>query len=146
MMMPQQADYLKNWLTKASNDLKLAEHEISHPDPVTDGICFHCQQAVEKFLKAFLIYHAIEFERTHNLFALLEQCNQQDSAFGAIDLKDLNFFGVAVRYPDDFYIPSSAECAEYIEIARQVKCLVETKIIFDEPKPDSETQTEPEKH
>jgi len=41
---------LEQWLIKANNDLKVAENEIvlDPGDMVTDAICFHCQQAVEK--------------------------------------------------------------------------------------------------
>jgi len=45
------------WLIKASSDLKIVEHELNLPEEeiVKDAVCFHCQQAVEKYLKAFLI-------------------------------------------------------------------------------------------
>lgn len=36
----------------------------------SDEICFHCQQAVEKFLKALLQEAAVAFYKTHNLEAL----------------------------------------------------------------------------
>jgi HEPN domain-containing protein len=70
-------EYVRRWLTKANNDLKVAEHEIvlRPEDMVTEAICFHCQQAVEKFLKAYLITNEIEFGRTHNLEYLLELCS-----------------------------------------------------------------------
>ena len=44
------------WLRKARNDLVSARILLAHGDPVTDTACFHCQQAVEKTLKAFLVY------------------------------------------------------------------------------------------
>jgi HEPN domain-containing protein len=33
-------------------------------------VCYHCQQAVEKGLKALLIEHGIDFQRTHNIIDL----------------------------------------------------------------------------
>jgi len=45
----------------------LAEEEI-----VTDAVCFHCQQAVEKLLKAYLISKNVEFGRIHDLETLLK--------------------------------------------------------------------------
>ncbi len=54
------ADFVKQWLTKANEDLfvvtKLTEDEII----ATSAVCFHCQQAVEKFLKAFLIENGVD--------------------------------------------------------------------------------------
>jgi HEPN domain-containing protein len=48
-------EYVKNWLIKADSDLKIVEHELALPieEVVKDIVCFHCQQAVEKYLKAF---------------------------------------------------------------------------------------------
>ncbi len=43
--------YLKNWLIKAHRDFRAAENElgIESEDILTDVICFHSQQAAEKF-------------------------------------------------------------------------------------------------
>jgi HEPN domain-containing protein len=49
----------KSWLVKAARDLRAADHEWSATPPLRDDIAFHCQQAVEKFLKAFLTWHVI---------------------------------------------------------------------------------------
>ena len=60
-------DFIKQWLLKANEDLlvvdKLTEYEII----ATSSVCFHCQQAVEKFLKAFLIANGVEVKKTHNI-------------------------------------------------------------------------------
>jgi HEPN domain-containing protein len=141
-MTEEKSTYLRNWLLKASNDVTIAQHELQHEAAVTDAVCFHCQQAVEKFLKAFLIFHDIEFGRTHNVYALLRQCCERDPEFCGLDLKDLNFFGVTVRYPDDFYMPSVEESQEYVIIAQTIKHLVETKLesvlaYHEEQEPDS---------
>ncbi len=98
-------DFIKQWLLKANEDLlvvqKLTESEIV----ATSSICFHCQQALEKFLKAFLIANNIEIKRTHNIEYLLVECSEIDKEFANIDPKELSDFGVDVRYPGDFYIP-----------------------------------------
>lgn len=48
---------VKAWIRKADNDLRNAELVINScvDDCPYDTVCFHCQQAVEKYLKAFLI-------------------------------------------------------------------------------------------
>jgi len=121
-------DYINKWIIKAGNDLLVAERELQFSDPVTDIICFHCQQAVEKYLKAYLIKNGVDFEKTHNVLFLREQCAEINKDFNDIDFKRLNFFGVTVRYPDDFYVPTIDETKEYIEIAKRVKNLVESVI------------------
>jgi hypothetical protein len=46
---------INKWLIKADNDLKTAEFCLTAEQPITDTICFHCQQAVEKYLKLFIV-------------------------------------------------------------------------------------------
>jgi HEPN domain-containing protein len=45
---------------------------FQHLPSYFDTIAFHCQQAVEKYIKASLIYLEIEFQRSHDLPYLLE--------------------------------------------------------------------------
>jgi len=54
--MRTKRDLVKNWLDKAEKDLISAKHELSFKDMVTESVCFHCQQAVEKYLKAYLLF------------------------------------------------------------------------------------------
>jgi HEPN domain-containing protein len=102
-------EYIDNWLKKGASDLKIVEHELRLPEEETvkDAACFHCQQAVEKYVKAFLIYHSVEFPRTHNIEYLLEQAAKIDNDFSDIDIDELSDFGVDVRYPDNFIYPVS---------------------------------------
>jgi HEPN domain-containing protein len=50
-----------------SADLLLHAGEV----PLSGPACFHCQQCAEKYLKAYLQEHGIEFERSHELIPLL---------------------------------------------------------------------------
>lgn len=62
------------WLVKGDNDLKTAEHGLTASEPITDTICFHCQQAVEKYLKMYLVSKGDEPIITHNISILLAKC------------------------------------------------------------------------
>lgn len=123
-------EYLEKWLIKANNDLKVAENEsqLTPQDMVTDAICFHSQQAVEKYLKAFLIFKKIDFDKSHKLEYLLELCIETDSDFSQVDIGDLSFYAVEVRYPDDFYIPTEKEAQDSLEIAMKVKQFILQKL------------------
>jgi len=131
-------EYLDSWLKKAENDLKVVEHELglSEEETVKDAACFHCQQAVEKYLKAFLIFHNIEFPRTHNIEYLLEQAAKVDTDFSAIDVDELSDFGVDIRYPDSFYMPEIDEVEFYYKLAIRIKTLVINKIKHVQEKPE----------
>lgn len=50
--MSKLIDTVSLWCQKADTDLKVANYEIEHDDPALDIICFHAQQASEKYLKA----------------------------------------------------------------------------------------------
>lgn len=121
-------DYIKQWLIKANEDLlvisKLTEYEVI----ATSSVCFHCQQAVEKFLKAFLIANGVEIKKTHNIEYLLSECADFDGDFSDIDPKELSDFGVDARYPGDMFIPDPDETIEYKNLAFEIKDLVEMKI------------------
>lgn len=123
-------DYVRKWLVKANGDLKVAENEIklSSEDMVTEAVCFHSQQAVEKLLKAYLVTRNIEFGKTHNLEFLLELCIKQDSRFKDINVGNLSFYAVELRYPDEFYTPTAEEARQCIEIARKVNEFVLRKV------------------
>lgn len=128
-MNKEEKKYVKNWLEKANEDIQVALLIIKEDIPLTGPVCFHCQQAAEKFFKAFLTLHRIDFPKTHNLDYLHELCKKINAKmFENIDTKDLNAFGVDIRYPGDIYHPTVNETKQYIEIARQIKNIVEAQI------------------
>jgi HEPN domain-containing protein len=68
--------YLAGWLDKAAMDITAARHlrQTTDARALAETICFHCQQAVEKYLKAFLVSKNIPFKKVHNLEVLLKMC------------------------------------------------------------------------
>jgi HEPN domain-containing protein len=128
-MTSDRVDYLKNWLFRANEDILVIKSLFeSDPETFTSSICFHAQQAVEKFLKAFLVYHNIDFPKTHDLDFLLMECKKINDKIFDIDLGSLTDFGVSIRYPDDFYLPDKNETFFFREISCKVKEIVETNI------------------
>lgn len=74
-----------------------------------DVIGFHCQQAVEKCLKAFLVLHDIEPPRSHDLLYLNTRY-EMIGGFSAIDdtiLSRLNPYAVEHRYPGEIVVDDS---------------------------------------
>ncbi len=78
-------------------------------------------------MKAFLVSKNIEFSKTHNLDFLLNLCSREDAGFKAVDVGSLSFYGVEIRYPDEFYIPSIEEARACSAIAANVKEFVFAK-------------------
>lgn len=54
--------YIEGWLEKGNRDLLSAQRLIEIGPMILDNACFHCQQAIEKYLKAFLIFKMHEPE------------------------------------------------------------------------------------
>jgi len=128
-MTKDQNDYLKNWLFRANKDIAVIENlSGSEPELYASTICFHAQQAVEKFLKAFLVYYDIDFPKTHDLDFLLLECKKINDKIFDIDLGSLTDFGVSIRYPDDFYIPDKEQTYFFRDISLKVKEIVEANI------------------
>ena len=55
-MTPALRTYIGSWLNKAEHDLISAQRLLEIEPMILDNACFHCQQAIEKCLKAFLVY------------------------------------------------------------------------------------------
>lgn len=128
-MTKDQDDYLENWLLLANEDIAVIDSLFtSDSDFYARTICFHSQQAVEKFLKAFLVFHNKDFPKTHDLEFLLMECQKIDKSGFDFDFGSLTDFGVSIRYPDDFIIPDKEDTIRYRDIALHVKKEVESRI------------------
>ena len=93
----------KEWLDFAAMDLEAAQFLFDmRPVPV-EIICYHCEQAAEKLLKAVLVAADIEPPKTHDLIQLCKKCAELDSAYEVLAdaCIELSPYGVQVRYPSD---------------------------------------------
>ena len=72
--MNEPGDQTKDWIEKADHDLGSAKIIFIHLPDYFDTIAFHCQQAVEKYIKAILVHKEIEFLRSHDLIYLWNYC------------------------------------------------------------------------
>lgn len=117
-------DIVQGWLEKGDHDVQAAEIILRSSEPLTDVICYHCHQAVEKYLKAYLIHKKISFPKTHDLDYLIELCVKEELAFHKIknDASHLSEYGIETRYPGD--IPISYEFEEAKEALNKVKKII----------------------
>ena len=118
---------VKAWFKKAENDLRTAEYTMTMDEPPYDTICFHAQQCAEKYMKGFLIFHEIDFPKTHSIEDLVLLCKDiaptLESEFG--DIEVLSIYAVEARYPSELYYEIPEEKAiEAIEFAKRVKSVV----------------------
>lgn len=102
--MDERREIVARWLSRADHDIDTARTMLQVENPPTDVVCFHCQQAAEKCLKAFLVSLGREFPRTHDVMRLLALCTTEDDGFRDLeeDLMALVDYAVEVRYVDDW--------------------------------------------
>jgi HEPN domain-containing protein len=131
--MKTKRELLKSWIKKAEKDLLTAEHELSFPDAVTESVCFHCQQAVEKFLKAYSLLLGISFTKTHEIGELITKCEDKDKELSAFkeEADKLTDYAIDVRYPEEPFEPTLEEAKEALEIAKKIKELVLSRIALE---------------
>jgi HEPN domain-containing protein len=99
--------------------------------PPTDVVCYHCQQAAEKYLKGFLAWHATAPDKVHDLAALLSQCCTFDARL--VSLQPLAIlltdYAVDVRYPGlPHSDPSDQEALAARDAAREIRYAVRSAL------------------
>jgi HEPN domain-containing protein len=122
--MPREESlYPADWLRLAERDWQRVERLLAEHDPELAGFCL--QQAVEKFLKAFLLSRGWQLRRIHNLEALLDDTITHDASlenFRSVCQKITAFYFVE-RYP--FVVETTMTEEDIRSSLEQVKNLVE---------------------
>lgn len=122
----------RRWFQKAENDLLDVENNLKADRYASDIVCFHCQQAVEKYLKGFLAWHETPFAKTHDLLLLLAQVQEiteADAEMLSGNLLMLDRYSVSVRYPQEYEEdPDEEEVREAVEAAYQVRAWVRSQL------------------
>ena len=124
-MSGQTKQLVKLWWRKATDDYKVAVRLFDAGDMPMGIVCFHCQQAVEKALKALIVAQGVVPPKTHDLLALCKQCAMPNRDAKTIRDCALDFmeYAVELRYPGD-YEPDAAEASAAISHAKRVHRVV----------------------
>jgi HEPN domain-containing protein len=91
----------REWVRKAEGDLGHVDLAAGGRKLLYDGVCFHCQQAAEKYLKALLQEAGLPIPRTHSLLTLQTLLLPLHPSLKSLR-RGLNFltrFAVEFRYP-----------------------------------------------
>jgi HEPN domain-containing protein len=110
------------WLAKTRQDVRRVEILLAATPPDVEGAVFHCQQAAEKALKAFLTWHDVRFRRIHDLEEIGAQCVEIDPALGPLMQRawTLSAYASRFRYPGAAYEPSVEEGQAALALTREV--------------------------
>lgn len=132
MRTPEQVkwDFVQQWLAKASQDLSVAQLLLKDQFEGFEAVGFHAQQAVEKYLKAFLVRHQEEFPKTHNISVLRELVAKVDRELSnqLVPMELLTAYGVEYRYPGVYDSISLQQGKEALDFAEQARDLILAKL------------------
>jgi HEPN domain-containing protein len=126
-------EFTHQWMTKAEADFLTAEHLCNSGEEYVYGVVFHAQQASEKYLKAFLVWHQIEFQKTHDIAVLLKLASGVDEEMvnSLSDAQELTPYGVEYRYPGEYPDASVADARRALNLAGQVRKEVRRRLLTD---------------
>ncbi len=110
------------WVAKAEEDLKTAAYllKLGRSCP-TATVCFHAQQSVEKYLKAYLVFRSTPFPKTHDIEELVTRV--PSNARPSLTVEEqalLTEYAVGPRYPGWRDVPL-AEARRAVSLARRVR-------------------------
>ena len=129
-MAEEKALEVQAWLRKAGDDLRSAQVDLAAAPPLIEDALFHCQQAAEKAMKAFLTAHDTTFRKTHDLDELAAACGAIDTSLNvALDpARDLTVFAWAFRYPGPEGTPPEAEAHESLALAQTTVAAIRERL------------------
>lgn len=118
------------WLRRAAEDMRAARVDLEARPPLREDALFHCQQAAEKALKAFLTAHDLPFRKTHDLVELGQACCALDATLEPLLRRTaaLTEYAWRYRYPGQEQVPSAQEAAEALELAGQTHQAIQERL------------------
>lgn len=120
-MLPSDSPYPADWLLIGDKDLQRVERALRDEDPEAAG--FFLQQALEKFLKAFLLAHGWALRRVHDLEALLDDAAAYDASLNRFRkvCQRITTYYMLGRYPLRRLVePTAPDISADLESAREL--------------------------
>ncbi|MBI2361311.1 MAG: HEPN domain-containing protein [Deltaproteobacteria bacterium] len=128
MRAPEQVkwDFVQQWLDKARKDLAAGEVLLKEKFEDYENVGFHAQQAAEKFIKAFLVCHQIEFPKSHDIALLRQLVARVDPRLSEklATADALTPYGVEFRYPGDLPSVTRKEGQKALRLAEETRELI----------------------
>ena len=124
--MKTNLDLARLLIRKAESDLAAVHRTVTSEGPYDTGL-FHCQQTVEKYLKALLAVHNVNYPKIHDVTVLAELSEPFCPALSTLSfsLAEFNPFAVTIRYDDldldnELSLPLLQEMLEKVDQVRAV--------------------------
>lgn len=110
----------RDWLKRAKGDFAVARELAPKGPQFFVFSLFHSQQAVEKGLKGFMVWHELYFKRVHDIATLGSACRSKfpKVAQAARTADFLTRHAVTTRYPGEDEDPNKAETMHGLRVAK----------------------------
>ncbi len=121
--------FTQEWIDKAEGDFATAGRKLrARKNPNYDSVCFHAQQCVEKYFKAYLQDAGIAFAKTHDLVTLLDLLLPMEPSWDVfrLRLRGLTMAAVEIRYPGKS--ADKLDAKEMYKLCRELRDLVQMKL------------------
>ncbi len=117
---------VREWIEKADNDLKNAAYILTlGAEGPTDTVCFHSQQCVEKYLKAFLVFVETDFPKTHDIGELMNLIpDRYRPELSIQDQRRLTAYATVTRYPGGYPPIKLSEARQAVRLARRTRKVI----------------------
>jgi len=118
------------WFTLGDQDVLSAEILLTEDGPLP-VVAFHLQQAIEKYLKGYLLAQGWQLRRVHDLEVLIQEAIALDKDFAVFiaDCQRITEFYIESRYPTGFFVPFVfSELQSDLETTQKLIALVRWKL------------------
>jgi HEPN domain-containing protein len=120
----------KDWFDLAEQDLQAADILLNQQGPLPI-IAFHLQQAIEKYLKGYLLARGWSLRRIHDLEILIQEATQQDHSFAIFltPCQRITEYYIESRYPIGVTTPLDHQSLEAdLKTVRALVLLIQQKL------------------
>jgi HEPN domain-containing protein len=115
------------WLDFAAKDFQAAK-KLSEDEHLTNIVLFHCQQTIEKALKALLSEHMDSIPRIHSVYTLFEKLPAEIIQKLNVQIEDLEIIDTIYtdsRYPSNIGLlpsglPTKKELNYILELTEKI--------------------------
>ena len=128
--MDKQTNTSEDWKILAERDLSVAEHlATTMIPPPAEIVAFHCQQAIEKYLKGTLVIFGEEPPYIHDLPELCKIAEKHRSSFQSISsfCSTVTHFSVQSRYDRGLSL-SEADICLVLQHTKAIKDFLQKEI------------------
>lgn len=121
--------YPLDWLKKAESDFNRVNRRLEEGD--IEDAAFHLEQALEKYLKGFLLFHGWKLKKIHDLEALLDDAVKYDRNLERFRplVQQITSYYLIDRYPTFEEPPSKDEVSQGYQEARSLVQFIQSKVL-----------------